>query len=174
MSDAGSKTGVTAGITQLPSFDSLGNIPAGDYHPTKAEFEARFVDVPGSSTRHVIYSGYQKHCADLGAAGVSSDARSLLDGSFTTSKTDPGDIDLVVEVEERAYLNSRRVQTLLSGPGAKPDYYCDAYPLLVLDTNHPDYDRVTRSGRDYWRKWFGTDRKGNPKGRVWSTVGGSP
>ncbi|MEO7591017.1 MAG: hypothetical protein ABI134_07375, partial [Byssovorax sp.] len=81
-------------------------------------------------------------------------------------------IDLVVEVEEAALSKSTRLQQLLSGPGAKADFSCDAYPLIVYDASHPNYKSVTEAGRAYWNKWFGTDRRGNSKGRLWSTAGG--
>lgn len=158
--------------TPLPPFNSDGNLPPGDYWPSTAEFEARFVSVPGSASRSPIYQGFNRHRIELIAHGVADAAPCLLDGSFTTNKCDPEDIDLVVEVDESTLFRSRGLQQLLSGPNTKADFLCDAYPLIVYDDTHPNYKAVTESGRAYWEKWFGTDRTGNSKGRVWSNVGG--
>lgn len=102
-----------------------------------------------------------------------------MNGSFTTDKRDPGDLDLVVEL----YINDpedlhapalQGVLRLLSGPHAKPHYACDAYPLPVLPPSSPHYAKVTEQGRAYWEKWFGRDRSGRPKGKVRATTGGLP
>jgi hypothetical protein len=162
----------TSGLTPLPPFNADGNLPSGDYWPSTAEFEERFVAVPGSSTRLRIYDGFKRHQTELLAQGVAHGAPCLLDGSFTTNKCDPGDIDLVVEVDEVTLSGSVRLQQLLSGSKVKPDFSCDAYPLVVYEESHPDYNAVTEAGRAYWIKWFGTDRSGNPKGRVWTNTGG--
>jgi len=156
----------------LPTFNGDGNLPPGDYWPSATDFEKRFVNVVGSSTRARIYIGFNRHRGKLLNEGVALAAPCLLDGSFTTSKSHPGDIDLVVEVEEAALSKSTRLQQLLSGPGAKADFSCDAYPLIVYDASHPNFKSVTEAGRAYWNKWFGTDRRGNSKGRLWSTAGG--
>lgn len=162
----------------LPEFNDYGALPVGDYAPTRADFELRFVDVP-SSTRKAIYDGWGRHRTALEAAGLASSERQLLNGSFLTAKPDPGDLDLVVEVTTPDLSPSTQaglapVLQLLSGPGAKPKYSCDAYPLLVLPAVSPDFHAVTEVGRAYWMKWFGQDRLGRPKGRVWATVGGLP
>ena len=158
--------------TPLPAFNGDGNLPPGDYWPSKAKFEAQFVSVASSSSRPLIYDGFNRHRAELLDEGVTTLAKCLLDGSFTTSKRDPEDIDLVVEIDEATLTRSQRVQQLLSGPNAKADFFCDAYPLVVYDVSHPHYKSVTEAGRAYWTKWFGTDRLGNCKGRIWTNAGG--
>lgn len=157
--------------TPLPAFNGDGNLPSGDYWPSKAEFEARFISVADSSSRPLIYEGFNRHRIELLAHGVADEAPCLLDGSFTTNRLDPQDLDLVVEVDEVAFLGSQRLQYLLGGPSAKAEFCCDAYPLVVYDATHPSFASVTEAGREYWTKWFGTDRLGNPKGRVWTNTG---
>jgi len=93
----------------LPPFDDHGNLPSGDYWPTEADFEGRFVNVAGSSSRENIYAGFKNHRAELLAAGVDDAASCMLDGSYTTSKLDPGDIDLVVEVDAFLFQDSERL-----------------------------------------------------------------
>lgn len=48
----------------LPAFNQDGLLPPGDYAPTRADFEARFVKVL-SGTREGIYEGWNRHRADL-------------------------------------------------------------------------------------------------------------
>jgi hypothetical protein len=163
---------MTEPLSLLPAFDAHGNLPPGDHWPAEADFEARFVHVPGSNSRAEIYDGFKRHRAELLDAGVDQDADCLLDGSFTTSKLDPGDIDLVVEVDALLFLESDRLQKLLSGPGAKDEFSCDAYPLIVYPENDPRHAAVTAQGRAYWRKWFGRDRQNHDKGRVWAKARG--
>ncbi len=156
----------------LPAFDpATGALPAGDYYPTQADFEARFVHVT-STTRLAIHEGATRHASDLATAGVPGQAPCLLNGSYTTNKVDPGDIDLVVEVDEALYLASPVVQTLLAGPAVKSTHHCDAYPIVVLPAGHPDYKAVTEDARTFWHTFFGKDRANRAKGRVWRTVAG--
>lgn len=156
----------------LPAFDIHGNLPEGDYWPTEADFETRFVHVHGSASRSGIYDGFKRHRAALLAAGVDPDADCLLDGSYTTEKLDPGDVDLAVEVDHETFLHSTQVQALLPGPDTKAEFHCDAYPVLVLPDDHPHFERVTVAARAYWGKWFGRDRSANAKGCVWAKAQG--
>lgn len=48
----------------------------------------------------------------------------------------------------------------------------DAYPIYALPEGDPLYAVVTVGAIEYWTKWFGRSRSGNPKGRVWATTGG--
>lgn len=152
----------------LPEFVD-GYLPEGDHCPTQAEFEQRFV--APAERRHVVYEGYNRHSKALRDAGVAATARCLINGSYATSKPDPGDIDLVVGIEER-HAASCEVAALLSGPGTKEAFSCDAYAVLEYPEDHPHFKAVTQSAWAYWRTWFGRDRSGRPKGRVWATVGG--
>ncbi len=47
------------------------------------------------------------------------------------------------------FATNTRLHELLSGPGAKPEFNCDAYPVLVLPEEHPEYEAVTGRGRRY-------------------------
>jgi len=162
---------------QLPGFGPNSALPPGDYAPDRSDFESRFVRVPSSSTRVDIYGGWNRHRAALLQAGLPANSRQLLDGSFTTAKLSPGDLDLAVEVsvtsaDYDSLSSATPVMNLLTGSGMKSDFRCDAYPILVLPASHSDYDTVTLQAISYWLKWFGKARDGSAKGRVWATVGG--
>lgn len=152
----------------LPEFVD-GYLPEGDHHPSELEFVQRFVDL--TEPRRVIYEGYGRHRRALLDAGVAAEARCLLNGSYTTSKPDPGDIDLAVGIEP-GNAASPDVRALLSGPDAKEAFRCDAYPVVEYPEGHPHHEVATQRAWAYWRNCFGRDRSGRPKGRVWATVGG--
>lgn len=158
----------------LPPFNPHGSLPPGDYAPTREGFEAHFVKAGNQSVRLSIYQGWIKHREALAAAGLAHSARQLLNGSFTTAKNAPGDIDIAVEVPvaDLDQIDTHPAADLLQGPDMKPEYRCDAYPIYCLPVGHVHYEAVTAAAIRYGTKWFGTDRQGNPKGRVWATVGG--
>ncbi len=164
----------------LPPFRDDGALPPGDYAPSRKDFEERFVGVAHGGRRQAIYAGWNLHRAALMAGGLPAATRQLLDGSFTTGKASPDDIDLAVEVPiDRRALDDLDPEThpilsLLQGPRTKPTHACDAYPIYSLPVQDPDYDAVTARLISYWTKWFGTTRSGLPKGRVWATTGGLP
>jgi len=89
-----------------------------------------------------------------------------VDGSFTTEKINPDDIDILVVVDYKV-VNSipvmlqGTVSSLIDRIYIKQNLNID---VLTLWQNNPDqsYD----SQRSYWRGWFGYDRNENPKGLV--------
>jgi hypothetical protein len=160
---------------QLPPFTPTGGLEPGDFAPDRVEFEDRFVDT-GKAQRRTIYNGWNDHRAALLSDGLAPTSRQLVNGSFTTAKAEPGDIDLAVEVPTtRAQLlrgQDEPVVRLLLGPLMKARFLCDAYPIYVLPPTDPNYQHLTVRAVQYWTKWFGQDRQGKSKGRVWSATGG--
>lgn len=87
-----------------------------------------------------------------------------IDGSFTTMKPEPNDIDILIiydyEAMNRIPLKLQpSLQKLFDRKYAKFNYNID---VLNLPKNTPDYD----NNRSYWRGWFGFDRDENAKGIV--------
>lgn len=163
----------------LPQFNQDDVLPPGDYAPDRTSFESRFVSPGVSPVRQTIYEGWNRHRHALLRNSLAPSARQLLNGSFTTSKAVPGDLDLAVEVpvdgDIAAQLQALApVIALLQGSTMKALYTCDAYPIYSLPPDHELYERVTVEAIRYWTKWFGQTRTGSPKGRVWTTVGGLP
>jgi hypothetical protein len=162
-------------VADLPDFTGDGVLPVGDYAPSRVAFEQRFVT---SAARTMIYAGWNRHRTALLDAGLSPSARQLLNGSYTESKAEPGDIDLIVAIDTSSdkleALSGSAILELLHGPEMKHDFMCDAYPLFVLPEHDPLYAQVTLRLTRYWTKWFGTTRANTPKGRVWATTGGLP
>jgi hypothetical protein len=156
----------------LPDFDEGGNLPAGDYTPSAQNLKAYFVDRFTSETRSSIFQGWLKLKEAAIRAGVSGSSDVLFNGSFTTSKPNPRDIDLAVGIETDCHTSDlfRSASTLFRGNGSIDEYGCDAYCFPLLPGDHPHHASLTIHFKDYWLKWFGTDRSMRPKGRVWTTL----
>jgi hypothetical protein len=72
----------------VPAFDEVGQLPPGMHAATWAEIQGRF---GGNEWRQAVLAGLARVLALLAAVGC---RRVWLDGSFATSKADPGDFDL--------------------------------------------------------------------------------
>lgn len=157
----------------IPLFTAEGCLPRGDFFPSRIEFERRFVESGDRVQRGSIYRGWNVHRHDLLRAGLPDAARQLLNGSCTTAKESPGDIDIAVEVplshniELASLTPDHPIVKLLLGPLMKSEYHCDAYPIYALPKSDPYYAPVTVRAIEYWTKWFGRSRGGNSKGRLW-------
>jgi len=116
---------------------------------------------PDSDSRPSIAEGFLRLRATAAEVGVS--ATQWVDGSFVTSKLNPGDIDVVSfihsDVLDKLDAPGRQfvVETLAAGPKAKPRYRTDSYFVPVYDSTHPFFAQY-ESVRSYWRKWFGRGR----------------
>jgi hypothetical protein len=63
-------------VTRLPDFNELGVLPAGDYFPTRVEFESRFVNSGDTAVRKPIYEGWIRHREQLVLDGLAVSAGS--------------------------------------------------------------------------------------------------
>jgi hypothetical protein len=77
----------------IPSFDTRGNLPPGVHFATWTEFVARFAI---GGRRHKLISGLASALSLLASAGCLT---IYVDGSFVTSKSEPGDFDACWSVE---------------------------------------------------------------------------
>jgi len=114
-------------------------------------------DFPTSETRKPLIDGlnaFVGHLSDIGAP-----IELWIDGSFTTKKTNPNDIDLVI-FSPAAIINSlppekqQLFQILTDRATVKNNFGCD---VLFCPTEDKDM-------RSYWRGWYGFDRHERPKG----------
>lgn len=116
-------------------------------------------DFPESKTRRVLIEGLNSFVGYLLDVGVPIEL--WIDGSFTTRKTDPNDIDLVL-FSSATILNTlprekqQLFQALTDRPTVKRNFGCD---VLFCPSENQDL-------RSYWRGWYGFDRNEQPKGIV--------
>jgi len=137
------------------------------------EIEIDFVDsFPSSNTRPKIMEGYKRHRAEISA--LCAFYEQFINGSFVSTKNDPGDIDLVSfadaqEIDNLSDEQKRQFRALFSGPDTKDTHLCDSYFVPTFPENHPYFDEC-RSLRKYWMGEFGYDRLDRPKGIVKTEV----
>lgn len=138
-------------------YDSL--LPPGIHDITELEIDNHFLSAFKTSiTRSKLIDGLHQFLAALRSCGVPCEV--WIDGSFSTKKPDPNDIDLVVfassqdinqlDTVKQHYLNSLFADRI----NTKRIFGCDVFISLTEDPNH----------RSYWRGWFCFDRLERPKG----------
>ena len=158
-------------------FNSHGYLDAGLHVFASDEFESHFVtSFPHSKTRTTILDGYTRHCREI--VGLVGACEQFLDGSFVTSKNDPGDIDLVMFIDATVvdalpHDKQQALMELVAGPNTRANYHCDAYFCPIYPAGHPMSD-AARQKRKYWMGEFGYDRSDVPKGIVHVTFAAPP
>jgi hypothetical protein len=130
----------------IPSFDKRGNLPPGIHPATIKEIERKFAS---TLHRRHLFSGLKRLLANLKAAGCST---FYLDGSYITSKEEPGDYDCawdptgVTEEIDPDILQSLEVR--------KEKYYGDIFVYMPELGGFP------------YLEYFQKDLDDNPKGIV--------
>jgi len=124
------------------------------------DFEDLFVnDFVNNDRRLYLIDRLRVFLSEL--SRVSATFEIWLDGSFTTKKEEPDDIDLLI-VYDNAELNSlprdeqNLVRSLFNRDTSKIRYDLD----ILLCPNNDE------NKRSYWRGWFGFSRSEKPKGIV--------
>jgi hypothetical protein len=129
----------------IPDFDDEGNLPPGIHRATIEEVEQRFGH--GSPEREVEIRELADFVAWARRAGV---RRLMVNGSFTTAKESPNDVDVVILPSE-ATLSDPQFGTSSEA----------AWPFLQILVAVDDADFEQWAHRD-----FATDREGRNKGVV--------
>lgn len=104
----------------IPGLDENGLLPPGVHDCAMEEVRKRFGSFQTTDRRCHLYEELQSYIADVRSTGLA--IAIIIDGSFVTSKPDPGDIDLILvlprdwkaETEMRPFeyrvLSKRRVR----------------------------------------------------------------
>ncbi|QOP40765.1 DUF6932 family protein [Sulfurimonas marina] len=114
-------------------------------------------DFPTSNTRPSLIQNLSTYIDYLSNIGVPIEL--WIDGSFTTQKIDPNDIDLVI-FSPAAILNElpeekqKNFQVLTDRETIKQEFGLDVLFCPAEDENM----------RSYWRGWYGYNRNEQPKG----------
>ena len=155
----------------MPDFDVNGNIPvcnsSGIIESDIKEFHDYFVDAfQSSNTRLKIFKGYLNYCKALISFNVP--IIQWFNGSFTSQKNDPNDIDFVTHFDGATLdsLDKHSKNKFYSlGPFNEVQslYMCHAFFVpLYYETNGELVDE-SKKQIDFWKKHFGHDRGKNPK-----------
>nr|WP_054864585.1 hypothetical protein [Methanosarcina barkeri] len=158
-------------MNMMPEFDENGNIPlinsSGIIESDIKEFQDKFVNAfQSSSTRVKIFKGYLNYCKHLVSFNVP--IIQWFDGSFTSQKNDPNDIDFVTHFDG-AKLDSLDKHTknrfYSFGPTKKikSSYMCHSFFIPIYYEINGELVDDSKNQIAYWKKHFGHDRKRNPK-----------
>jgi hypothetical protein len=156
-------------VEGIKLFDRDGNLPAGFHEWSLGEIETNLVDrFPASETRRRNYEGYLRHRDAVSHLVVQ--AEQWIDGSFSTAKENPNDIDLltiiqVSELEAMPLPQQQSLSQLFARTSVKQQYHCDSFLLPEYPKDHPKYSWF-RTMRKYWYGEFSLDRNDQSKGIV--------
>jgi hypothetical protein len=153
----------------IPDFDENGNLPTGIINSSLQEFKHHFIiNFKESSTRPVILDGYSRYCDKLLPLNIAT--KQWINGSFTTNKVNPNDIDFVTHIDALKVDENFEIQTKLlkicNTDETKKEFFCDVYFILLYPQEIPELYQHTINRINYWLKWFGHDRMMNPKGII--------
>lgn len=146
-----------------------GVLEPGVHDSTVAEVRERFVDdFAASSRREGILEDWLLYREAL--QFVCPIDEEWIDGSFTTDKLEPGDIDLVVFVDAPTFealspARQKLFNYMILHPPVKQFWSCDAYAVPRWPVGHP-LRTGTEQATAYWENMFGHTRSGAPKGIV--------
>lgn len=139
--------------------------PPGVHDVSEADLESHFsTPFASSKTRGTLVSGLRQFLEALRRFGISFEV--WIDGSFSTDKENPADVDLVffgsaADIDALPEHEKHRLKSLVKDRvSTREKFGCDAY-FSVLE--EPQW-------RSYWRGWYGFDRLENPKGIIRLTV----
>ena len=150
----------------IPALDADGLLPPGRHTASVAEVKAAFVDpFGGSASRMAIFTGWRMHRESL--QNVVPGMYQWIDGSFVTSKPDPGDIDVVTFIDGVQYdamPDWRRAlgQSLMLGHGNQQFWNVDSFAVPVVPATHPThaaYAQAEQYWDDLWSKVRGATRQ---------------
>jgi hypothetical protein len=141
----------------MPDYPPL--LPAGFQDVALSDFDRIFVEpFSDQSVRRDLVSRFRQFITLLQNIGISGTA--WIDGSFVTQKPSPGDIDLVLLVEQTVLGNLapkhlNEFNSLINNKReTRLRFMCDLYFC----------DPASQDWRSYWRGWFGFARSEEVKG----------
>lgn len=170
----------------IPNIDTkTGCLPKGCHDTSINEFKKRFVDdFPSSKSRVSRFNGFVTHSKFI-CDNIKSTRKQMIDGSFTTNKIDPGDVDFLVIInycdmtrEEEFFIRKERVEQMKRKSlrdrmkkfveegfvdiNELPPFDCFfMYKREPNDKLYGDY----LEDREYWLNCFGHTRKDKRTGK---------
>ena len=155
-------------LTEILDFDDRGNItPYQTVELNLGDCYGAFVqNFVLSLTRRDLYENLVQYRLDV-FESVGATFPQWLDGSFVTQKSDPEDIDLVNLIPFDTTLD-HKIESLLpyfTVGGSLEKYKIDAHLIPVYPKSDPRAENMELR-KTYFKRWFGHDREGHPKGFI--------
>ena len=150
--------------TVTMTFDERGNLTPYQLIPSDLEtIRTIFVELfPDSITRWKIFDAFTAYLNELKSV-LNEPLEIWVDGSFTTQKQNPGDVDFVIFVDRQiAAIHVDAIYRFRQKRYGEKSL-TDGYFVEIVPQTHPDY-RIYRFNQDDKYRDFAFDRLGNPKG----------
>lgn len=131
---------------------------AGIHDLNESELTNYFLDgFSDSHNRPILIDGLKRYLAALKSTGLNIEI--WIDGSFSTKKPEPSDVDLVIfasqlEIDALDHQKQLIFGALIDRVSTKQMYGCDVLFSIAENANY----------RSYWRGWYGFDRNEQAKG----------
>lgn len=157
------------------NYNAYGNLEGGIIKGRTIEDVKKYLveDFPNSLTRKRNFEGLTNLLEKFDEINLNQFIDKFwIDGSFTTLKPDPNDIDLVFFLsgeENKIRITNEIVNDSKQLKEFSEQFYCDTYFILDKDTisdEHPEAKRHFDMLKKYWMGQFGYDRNENPKGII--------
>jgi hypothetical protein len=148
----------TFNAADLSAMEHLPILPPGLHELAESDIDNHFAsNFPDSTTRLPLIAGLRSFFIALKQMEIAFEI--WIDGSFTTNKTNPNDIDLVAFADASLcnQLETEKQQTLIRLFDREETRRVYGLDVLFCPAEDPN-------GRSYWRGWYGFDRHENPKG----------
>jgi hypothetical protein len=147
------------------TYDHNGNITPYEIIPlTQEECVKYFIEDFGNEPKRLEnWKNLEEYNKDLKKL-ITNPLVQWIDGSYTTTKQKPNDIDVVSFID--LIDAKKQVETFdmnISKGYPKFKYNIDGYIVVNFPEGTPHFETITLSRYNYWRKWFGQDREGNQK-----------
>lgn len=139
-----------------PEFEPI--FTAGFHTIDLSQLESLFVtNFENNSKRQILVNQLRDFLDEL--SKINSNFEIWLDGSFTTLKIEPEDIDILIVYNNNSINSLPDEQKMIVNSLFNRNITKIRYNIDILLC--PDDDENNRS---YWRGWFGFSRSENPKG----------
>jgi hypothetical protein len=142
------------------TFDIRGSlIPPEKIEIDISAFEDIFVNsFDINSSRYQIFENYKCFVSDF-QKEVTPNFVHWINGSFTSNKDNPNDIDFVTLINYETFFEKENlINAKFRLKGAKTFYEVDAYTLIIYSENHKKHF-FTKSDSSYWYNWFSKTKK---------------
>ncbi|GAB4018603.1 hypothetical protein GCM10028808_53710 [Spirosoma migulaei] len=146
------------------TFDSFGNLSPysliiTDWKIIESQFVEPFLQ---SISRLAIYKALLEYLTELKVA-LGVPLVIWLDGSFTTNKPNPNDVDFVIFVDTYTFQQHQLTIQRFRAKRLEPNSLIDGYFVEVFPTSHTNYF-ITESDTIEWYHRFSRDRNKRKKG----------
>ena len=152
---------------KLPQLDADGLLPEGIHRADLREVRRVFVQ---ESDNRILqqqrYDAWLRHREAL--SRIAPVLGQWLDGSFVTSKPDPGDVDVVTfldgpEFDALPRWRQDLIVQLLQGHDTRDRWGVDSFAVLVYPSGHPGEAQSVRT-EEYW-SWMWSRSRTHPHRR---------